>query len=464
MKSLISKVGLYLLAGLLLTSCDKNDELSQIGGTIQSPRDRVESQLHRLQFEAKSVRAERVYSANSTTSLLGEISDPVYGDFHGEFVARLRTARGFAFDPQPLDGKIDSVKLLLSYSKAIGEPNSEMKLSVYETRGLVGQTHSIDPELLEPYRRSEHLLGERHLNIRDNSFWRVFSARDSILTLALPLKTEVGQRIYNLSVSRPQAFDSQAAFDQEVLGALLVSPTTGRGNVLQVTGTTLVIYYTYKDKEGKSKVANVEFISTKLTGHVNALSNPHSEQLLEPSTDYFYIKQPAGVVGEIRLGREQLQRLLEGKPQVSIGKNWSLADAQLKIDVNNPSNLLLNPPSYMMLMPQDSVASFFSQGQTERSRAATSYLSTRYTVEHRYYNFANISRLITEHLRQHARYESGGWHIGADLSLRLIPVARVAQQSGETVQIEEELFPSFVRLDKQAEKLRIEVVSSQFRQ
>lgn len=478
MKSLVSQLGALLLGCLVLGACDQEDKLSRIGESIQSPRDKVDSELHRLQFEASSVKAESVYSSGSTTSLLGEISDPLYGDFHGEFVARLRTAPRFKFAREPLGGKIDSVKLMLGYERSIGDVNSEMKLSIYEVKGLGTMAYSTTPEALEQYRKPENLIGEKHLNISSNSFWRHYSARDSVLTIALPIDTKVGQRIYDLSKEKPYLFDTQESFDKDVLGSLLVTPTTGRGNVLQVVSTALVIYYTYtpdkaesekaKGDKAKKPVATEAFISTKLTGHINALSNPYSDVLLVPSDEYFYIKQPAGVIGAIELKKEQMARLLKGKAKINIGSDWSLADAQMQIDVKNPKDLLLNPPSYMLLIPKDSVTSFFAKGLTERSRAATSYLSSRYSVSARFYNFSNIARLVTEHLKHHARYSrEAGWSVDRDLELRLVPVDREITRNGEYVQtigLNEFLFPSFVRLDKRPEKLQLEVVSSQFSQ
>lgn len=458
MKPLMHKLGLCLLGLATLFACDESETLSRVGESIQAPKDKVESQLHRLSIEAKSVEATSVYSAGSVNSLLGEISDPVYGDFRGEYVARLRTARGFQFAHKPIGGKIDSVRLQLNYARSIGDPSALMKIAVYEVKGIPSESHSVAPETLEQYRDSRYLLGEH-----STSF--VQGLGDSVRRLSIPLKQEVGQRIYDLTLSSPELFATQASFDKNVLGGLLITPTTGRGTVVQVLNTALAIYYSYENEAGEKKSTLEYFISTKLTGHVNGLSNPYSSHLLKPSDDYFYVKQPAGIVGELRLDPQQMIRLLDGKKEMNIGTDWSLADAQLSIDVDNPSDLLLNPPPYMLLIPKDSVEVFFAKGQTERSRAATSYLSSRYSVERRFYNFSNIARLVTEHLKRNARFANGKWTLDEDLSLRLIPVDReVSQQGDRTLGISEYLFPSFVRLNKKADKMKIEVVSSQFKQ
>lgn len=465
MKSLIARLALLSSLCIMGSSCS-NDTLSQIGESIQAPQDKVESQMHRLHFEAQSVRAQGVKASGSTASLLGRIADPIYGDFKGEFISQMRTGKGYQFLHEPIGGVIDSVKLILTTPALVGDEHALVKFGVYEVKDPV-QKQNQSAESLEHLRRPELQLGSYSGNVHNATGWLKISLQDSVRQVRIPLDKALGERIYKLSKEHPEYFATQQSFQEKVLGGFLVTPQAGSGVVLRVVNTQLHIFYDYKDKEGKKKVGREVFTDTKQTTHQRGLSSTYIDDLLTPNKDYLYIKQPAGVIVALKLDAKEMARLLEGRGQVSVGTNWALADAQFKLTVNNPSDLLLNPPSYMLLLPKDSVETFFAKQQTERSRAATTYLSSQYNVQARYYDFSNISQLITEHLRQHAKYSAGRWQIDAPLELRMMPVERETERinssSEVTTSINEYLFPCFVRLDKK-QGLEVDVISSLLKQ
>lgn len=471
MMKLKSKMAGLLLAVLVLSLASCSDELSEIGGSIQPGVDQVAGKVRNLQFEASTITSNATYSGGTTFSLLGGIADPAYGDFKADFITQLRTARGFSFSQSPIDGQVDSVRLFLTYTRSVGSQKAPLALEVYEVEaGYTGSDYSTED--LSSYAQPSRLLGSQLLNLEANSHLliRNNSLADStsgVRFVSLPLAKELGQRFYDKSRTSPEVFATQEDFAHNVLAGLYITATT-RGAVLAVGSVELRIYYSYLDDKGERKVSSEAFINTALTPHTNALANSSSSGLIQNSSDFTYVKGPAGVLTEVRLARGQMVRLLEGVDQVQIGREWTLSDAPLKLKVNNPSDLLLNPPTYMMLLPQDSVAPFFEKGQTERTAVATSYLSTPYSVDSPQYDFLSISRLITEHLRRHASYDATTkrWSVASDLVMHLLPVERSVTQSGEqvvTTKIDEYLFPSFVRLSRKAEDLRIGVVSAEFK-
>lgn len=460
---------LYLAPALaclgLMASCD--DTVSQLGESIQTPQDKVESDVRYLQFEASTVRASSLYTGGSTMSLLGEISDPVYGDFRAEYVAQMRTAPEWGLSYPPIDG-IDSAVLTLDVYNYVGSPTAPLNLGVYSAPlGYRVQGQSVGD--LSAVRAQSTLLAQKLYSVERDFPWQVLSSTDSVRRMTVNLGKDFGQRIYDLSRSNPEYFQTQQAFNDHVLGGLLLTTTTGRGSVMQVLGTTLHLHYRFMQADTVAQ-ARVGFISSRTTGHTNALSSAYIDDLLQPSTQYSYIKQPAGVVTQIKLPKEQMDRLLSTVGRVTIGADWTLADTQLKINVDNPSDLLLNPPRHMLLLPSDSVQSFFQTEQTELTRSASSYLSNAYSVEQRYYNFSNIARVITAHLKEHATYSGSSWRVDEDLVLYMLPVQRITgstsgnSSSASTTALTEYLFPSFVRLDTRADKLKLGVVSSKFSQ
>ena len=285
--------------------------------------------------------------------------------------------------------------------------------------------------------------------------------------ISLKLSNELGQRLYDRSRTSSSDFDTQENFSKKVLGGLYVTTSAGRGAVLKVKTTNLVVHYHYK--EGDSiRQAHEAFINTKLTSRIDGIEHQNLNALLDPQSNYLYSKGPAGVLPAIRLAHTELERLLQNQPKdIQIGKDRSIADTQFKLEIDNPANLSLDPPPYMMLMPKDSLATYFKKGLTERTAAAVSYLSSAYVANAKYYNFSNISRLLTEHLKHHASYNGSKWVVDADLELRVIPVERQVANSGNnvvtTAAIHEYLFPSFVRFKKDAAALKIGVTVSKFK-
>ncbi len=449
-----------------LSSCE--DGLSAIGEGIQTRSDVVESEKYYLQFEASTVAAPSAYTGTSTSGLLGAYSDPVYGNFSADFVTQFRTAAGLSFAQTPVGGRIDSVELQLLFSQTngyIGSGSAPLAISVYEVpQGFTGETSS--SQSLAQYADPSRLLGEQVVSIERDKKSYHYSQTDSAYYLPIKLSAELGQRIYEATRQHPEYFQTQEAFNQHILAGMYVRNATGSGAVLRVEGTRLMLHYSYASGDSTLR-SSVSFINTKLTARADGLSSTQTEALLQPSDTHTYAKGPAGVHTAITLSKAQMQRLLASQGQTTIGDNWTLADTQLKLTIDNPSEVLLNPPAYMMLMPADSVATYFRDRKTELSEASTSYLSTPYSSTAAYYNFYNISRVLTEHLKRHASYSNGQWTVAKDLDLRLIPVSRrttTANSYGSsqaiTTAIDEYLFPYFVRLKKDPEALRIGVVAS----
>ena len=450
-------VGLGLSLALL-ASCD--DTLSNLGESVQTPRDKVESEQYQLQFEASTEVQPDVYNGFSTDGLLGAYADATYGDFKADFATQLRTAPGFSFSHTPEGGKIDSVRLELLLPRGegfFGSSRAPMQVSVYELpAGFTGGERS--KQELSSYAESSRLLGEQIVRYASDTVRRVVQKSAVAYAISLKLSNELGQRLYDRSRTSPSDFDTQESFSQKVLGGLYITTTAGRGAVLKVKTTDLVVHYHYK--EGDSiRQAHEAFINTKLTSRIDGIEHQNLNALLDPQSNYLYSKGPAGVLPAIRLAHTELERLLQNQPKdIQIGKDRSIADTQFKLEIDNPANLSLDPPPYMMLMPKDSLATYFKKGLTER---------TAYVANAKYYNFSNISRLLTEHLKHHASYNGSKWVVDADLELRVIPVERQVANSGNnvvtTAAIHEYLFPSFVRFKKDAAALKIGVTVSKFK-
>ena len=118
-----------ILYALGLTSC--NDDYSTLGGSLRPERDLVTARGDSLLFRAETIPLDSIYS-RSAISLLGQISDPIFGDFEACYISRLQCAPGFTFTQTPTKDRIDSVIIELSYLSAVGDTTTWGKAQVYE--------------------------------------------------------------------------------------------------------------------------------------------------------------------------------------------------------------------------------------------------------------------------------------------------------------------------------------------
>ena len=456
------------LCALGLTSC--NDAYSPLGGSLRPERDFVTARGDSLTFRTETVPLDSIYS-RSAISLLGQISDPVFGDFEASFINRLQCAPGFTFTRKPVKDRIDSVHIILSYFSAVGDTTTWGKAQVYEvTKPLPKSRYSVDD--LMPYTQGAKLLGELTYRPSDTTGTKE-------LTIRVP--NELGERFLKASREHPDWLASQDAFESNLLRGLYVTSTTGTGHIISVYSTALRIFYTYETTQKSSKGVDSTvykpawevFTNNKSLYALNSLRHSHLEKLLKkPSPDgKTYIKSPAGVVTKLTCSKDELSRLLHEYEKMSKDKKdfgWVINEGKLQVTVDAPkADTHFNPPPQLLLITLDKVAHFFASSITDPLVASTSLVSGRYSVLERNYTFSNISHLIEGHMRSNMETDAAGNHrVTKDLELLLIPVATelasTPNSPGQTVAITNLLYPSAVQLRWGVQGFKLGVIGTGF--
>ena len=239
-----------------------------------------------------------------------------------------------------------------------------------------------------------------------------------------------------------------------------------------MTEVALMIHYSVPNPEKPTERIKYTkaFVDTKLTTRRNALSSGDVTKLTAPSTEYSYVKSPAGVTTEYTLSVAELQKLLKTVPTPSktpaadfIGRSWMLADANFSVPVQAQEGQSTNQPDYLLLLPADKVQEYF-KAEVQTIESGKSYISKKYTASDKAYRFNNIARIVTEHLAKYATYSAAtGWTITTPLQLRLVPVS-LTTMNGSSVLISELLRPSFLRLSKAAKDMQVSFVSVELQQ
>ena len=462
------KASLLALGLVTLFSSCAEDNLSAIGESIQPGRDKVTGRATKLTFEATTVATPTLYT-DGTTSLLGTLIGETGSTVSGEFVKQVRTAEGLTFEGAGnAQLTIDSVDFRIYSDRTEGDAAAQIKVNVYELAQPL-TTAGTTSQSLAQYREGATLLGAATLQPKAG---QLVAQNSPLRYFTIPLDVALGKRIYEASRTHKDAFSTQERFDKEILHGFYVAPVTGRGFLLDVTEVALMIHYSIPNPQKPTERIKYTkaFVDTKLTTRRNALSSGDVSMLTAPSTEYSYVKSPAGVTTEYTLSVAELQKLLKTVPTPSktpaadfIGRSWMLADANFSVPVQAQEGQSTNQPDYLLLLPADKVQEYF-KAEVQTIESGKSYISKKYTASDKAYRFNNIARIVTDHLAKHATYSATtGWTITTPLQLRLVPVS-LTTMNGSSVLISELLRPTFIRLSKAAKDMQVSFVSVELQQ
>lgn len=440
-------LGLAILGGC-------NDELSEVGSSIQPDGDKSFVYVDSFQLSAKTVLMDSVY-ARTTSGLLGEIYDPLYGNIKSDYLCQFYCPENYQFQNTPLNGVIDSMDLRIFYSSWVGDSLTPMQVTVYPITTVPERNFytNVDPE---KYCDMQTVLGQKMYTAYDVTISD--SVRNGLISttytpvVRVKLPTEIGQDFYNETVNNPGSFENQDAFNQYFPG-LYITNTFGSGNLLTVYQTSFFIYYRYtvEGSAGQDSIVNgrEQFNVTREVIQLNHVANANLEPLLLPDEKYTYMRTPAGVYTELTLPITEIKetvgsRFLNNLPltlHAMPQENWDYA---------------FEPPSYLLLLPTDSVKGFFEQNKVENNE--TAFLSGIYDSSTRTYTFGNISNLIKYQL-ENAPDE--------DLQVSVIPVSRETQSdsySGTeyTVTLSNYMLPSGVKIVKDNDYMKVGLTTSEY--
>lgn len=440
-------LGLAILGGC-------NDELSEVGSSIQPDGDKSFVYVDSFQLSAKTVLMDSVY-ARTTSGLLGEIYDPLYGNIKSDYLCQFYCPENYQFQNTPLNGVIDSMDLRIFYSSWVGDSLTPMQVTVYPITTVPERNFytNVDPE---KYCDMQTVLGQKMYTAYDvtisDSVRNGLTSTTYTPVVRVKLPTEIGQDFYNETVNNPGSFENQDAFNQYFPG-LYITNTFGSGNLLTVYQTSFFIYYRYtvEGSAGQDSIVNgrEQFNVTREVIQLNHVANANLEPLLLPDEKYTYMRTPAGVYTELTLPITEIKetvgsRFLNNLPltlHAMPQENWDYA---------------FEPPSYLLLLPTDSVKGFFEQNKVENNE--TVFLSGIYDSSTRTYTFGNISNLIKYQL-ENAPDE--------DLQVSVIPVSRETQSdsySGTeyTVTLSNYMLPSGVKIVKDNDYMKVGLTTSEY--
>lgn len=445
------------LGASLFSGC--NDELSSIGTSIQPSDDTIAVYSDTFRIRTTTVLLDSIY-AKTTSAQLGELYDPVYGNLKSDFMCQFYCPSGFQFEHTPVDGKIDSVIYRIYYIDLtgsshngawVGDSLAPMRAEIFKINSPLEKNYYTNFDATEYCDMSQSLGAKTYTAYNASVSDSVRASTYYYPSVDIKIPVEFGQNFYDETLNHPESFASQEAFN-EFFPGIYVTTTFGSGNILSVSSSTLQIYYTYMTKgylgNDSTALAVENFSTTQEVIQRSHFTNTDISHLLTDQ-QYSYLKTPAGVCTKVTIPTAEIAEIMSDRIINSI-------PLTLKAMPQEQGEFTLSTPSYLLVLPEDSVKSFFEEGRVDDSK--TAYLASNSTTDTRTYTLSNFSNLMKKQIEEHP---------DRDLELLVIPVERTTESNSYTGEsysktITNYMAPSGVTLRKDDEVMQLYVVSSKY--
>lgn len=474
-----------LLACIAFISCD--DTTDTIGTSLTDKMDLLNVETDTFNIFSRSIIAERVLSRN-TTGYLGKIRDPETGNYiTGNFMAQFNTLENYKFPSEKnivsFEGKdtikgivvADSCIIRLFYTNYYGDSLATMNLTAYEMKEAMkeGVKYYSDFNPKQFIRTDNGIKINKTYTLSDLSISSEDRADADIYTPHIKIVmnkeyTDKEGNIYNnygtyvmkKYYENSDNFKNSYNFINNVCPGFYFEMNDGLGSMAYISVSQLNVYFKYATND-TVLVGTAAFSGTEEVLQTTNISNDRQalENLINDNT-CSYLKTPAGIFTELKL---PINDIIRGHENDTIN---SAKVTLPRINNTNYSKFALNAPSTLLMIPRDSLYSFFENEDIVDYKK--SYLAT-YMSTSNSYTFSNISGLITylADIRNKGMAFNPNWeseHENWD-KVVIIPVTVTTNTSGQVVNVVHDMGLSSTRLVKGKEDdspLKISVIYSKF--
>lgn len=405
--------GLALLA-MTMTSCDETTET--IGSSLTDNMDLLHITTDTFTVSSRSIVADSVLS-RSVTGFLGKIKDPETGTYiTGDFMAQFSTQDQHVFYSKDtieskIDGEVyaDSCFIRLYSYSYYGDTLSTMKVTAYEMEKPMQENRlyysNYDP-IANGYIREDGIKVDKVFSLADQNESK---SNNGYFTISIPLNepyTDKNGNTYNnygtylmrQYEKHPEYFKNPHKFVTNVCPGFYFKLRDGIGAMAYVNLSTIEVFY---------RVNINDTISTKSSGFsgteevlqtTRVTNDKRSVERLASDNSCTFVKSPAGIFTELTFPVDEI---------TMNHSNDTLNSARIQLSrIQNEvhSNYSLSLPTYLLMVPRDSLYTFFEKNSLPNN--ITSYVQERdYTtvststsssrkVYKDSYTFKNISNLI----------------------------------------------------------------------
>ena len=404
---------------LALSAC--NDDTLNIGSTLTQQNDKLLISSADYNVTSRTIRTDSIINADSVLfrssyCYLGNVKDPETGAYvTSEFMTQFHILESFKI---PEENKIASIyngiagadschiELYMEPATSITDTLAAMKIRVSELDHPMDESRryysNFDP-VDEGYIREnglqiDKMFSYNDLTVKDSirSKSNYYNNIDIKLNKPYTDKNGVTYNNYGTYVMQqyyrhPEYFKNAYTFIQNVCPGFYVSVIDGEGVYTEIPDMALRMYFHYKDAKDSIIKTDVALAGTEEILQTTKISNENDilDSLAAINT-CTYMKAPAGLFTEVTL---PIDEIFNGHEQDSI-MTAKISFQRLNNDFYGEA---LRIPSYMMMIPKDSLYTFFESKLAPDNKTTfyASYKNSSGRNVTNQYTFSNISSLIT---------------------------------------------------------------------
>ena len=412
----------YILAALFtMMACDDNTE--DVGINVTDNMDHMKISTDTFEVKTRSIAADSVL-ARTTIGYLGKVRDPETGTYiTGSYMTQFHTFEDYDLPEKDRmvsldsDGNIiaDSVELRLFYRTFYGDSLTSMKLTVYELDRPMEENenyYSNYNPTEEGFISSETFKMEKVYTLADQNISATLRADgDYVPNIRIPLNkpytdkqgntyNNYGTYVIQKYYENASNFHNSYNFTHRVVPGFYFQNSGGLGSMANIFATQLNIYFRYETSADTVAVGTVQFTGTEeVLQTTNVTNDKATIRRLTADNTCTYVKSPAGIFTEMTIPVEDIIKNHEKD-------SLNTAHVQLfRLNDTQQSTYSLAPPTTMLIIPRDSLYSFFEKQQVCNYK--TSYTATFSSADNAY-TFENISNMIKEMYRN--KYTSPNWN------------------------------------------------------
>jgi len=480
MKTIIYTV-IAIMSCITIASCD--DTTDSIGNSLTDNMDMLKVTTDTFNVATRSIVADSVLS-RSTTGYIGKIRDIETGNYiTGDFMAQFSTLENYKLPEKDSivslqDGEViaDSCSIRLFYTDYYGDSLATMNITAYEMnepmKEGVKYYSNFDP-IAEGLIRNDGMKVNKTYTLTDLSISDEDRADESSYTPNIKINlnkpytdkngvtyNNYGTYIMRMYYEDPDRFKNSYNFIHEVCPGFYFKTNDGIGSMAYITVSQLNIYFRYLNDS--TYVGTTSFSATEEVLQTTNISND-KQNIADLANDNTctYLKTPAGIFTEITLPVDEI---------TENHSNDTINTAKIsltRINNNTHDEYSLSAPSTLLMIPKDSLYTFFENGDNVDYKK--SFIAT-YSSSTNQYTFNNISGMITymADIKKKGLAENSNWlNEHPDWNrVVVIPVSVTTNSSSQIVKIVHDMSLTSTKLvggsENPYEPIKINVIYSKF--
>jgi hypothetical protein len=345
-KHLAFTLGTIITSLLILFSCTKINEATELGGNLIPPVDNINTFDTTLDVQvfndSFTVVTDSTVSLPGFQHFLGQINtDPFFGKTNARLFLELKPSTyRFTFADKPDSLHLDSVVLVLDYVQTYGDSTIPQTINVREVGGSI-----TDFRYDTTYRYRQNtiptlgLLGSRTFLPRDlDDSVKVFQDTTA-KQLRIKLDDSFGQRLLAYDTAASGAYTSDSNFRQNFKGFALESVSGGNaimGFDLLGANTKLAIYYRHDNGPTDFDTTVSYFTFTGQSAEANPVSRDYSGTPFAASVNgttgppdaFAFIQNTPGTFSTIKVpGLTGLSNRIVHRAELIMEEAWDVSDS-----------------------------------------------------------------------------------------------------------------------------------------